>query len=65
MIKSTSIFEKFGKKLKTGSVLYGNPIKIRMIRKNQFHVLRSLKLGKMASFGNFARIASFSSWDIA
>ena len=31
-------------KLKTASIIYGNPTEIPMIRKNQFRVLRSLKL---------------------
>ena len=46
------------KKLKTASGTYGNLIKIPIIRKNQFHVLTSLKFGKMVSFGNLAMIAS-------
>ena len=33
------------KKLKTTSGMYGNPIEISIIRKNQIRVLRSLKLG--------------------
>ena len=38
--------------------MYGNPIQIPNIRKNRFRILRSLKLGEIVSFGNFARIAS-------
>ena len=35
----------FGKKLKTTSGMYGDPIEIPINRKNWFHVLSSLKLG--------------------
>ena len=38
----------------TASGIYENPI----IRKNQLRALRSLELGKLISFGNFARIAN-------
>ena len=48
----------FVKKLKKAFRMYANPIEIPKIRKNQFRVLRPLKLRKVVGFGNFARIAS-------
>ena len=48
----------FGKKLKTALRIYENPTENSAIRQNQFHVLKSLKLGKIVRFGNFARIES-------
>ena len=49
---------QLGKNLKRESEIYGNHIEISVIRNNQFRVFRSLKLGRMVIFGNFARIAS-------
>ena len=46
--------DTLAKKLMTASGVYGNSIDIPIVRKNQFHVLKSLKLEKMVSFGNFA-----------
>ena len=40
------------------SVWNVNPIESPVIRKNQFRMLRSLKLGEMVSFGNFPRKGS-------
>ena len=48
----------FVKKLKKAFGMYANPIEIPKIRKNQFRVLRPLKLRKVVGFGNFARIAN-------
>ena len=44
------MFADTGKKLKTASGIYVNPIDILIIRKNQFRVLRSLILGKNLDF---------------
>ena len=44
--------------LKTAFGIHENLIEIFIIRKNQVHVLRPLKLGKMVSFGNFAKKGS-------
>ena len=58
-VKDDDVCYHFGKKLKISSGKCKNPIEIPMIRRNQFRVLRSIKLGKkMVSSGNFARTVS-------
>ena len=56
-MKNEDVCYHFGKKLKTACGTYEKPIEIPIIRKNQFRALRSLKLAKKVSLGNFARIA--------
>ena len=57
------------KNQKTTSQIYRNPIKIPIIRKNQFPVLRSLEFGKIDWFWQFCKdskpLCGFSSWYIA
>ena len=48
----------FPNKLKTASRIYGNPIKIPMIRKDSVSCIEVNKIGENSSFGDFARIAS-------
>ena len=44
-MKNEDACKHFGKKLKTASGIYGDLIEIFIIRKNQFRLLMSLKLG--------------------
>ena len=54
---------------KKKSVIYGNPIEMPIIRKNQFRVLMSLKLEKNSWFWQFFKgskpLCGFSSWYIS
>ena len=61
----------FGRKIKTTSGIYGNPIEIIIIRKNQLRILMLLKLRKKRSVlvilicKDSKPPCEFSSWYIA
>ena len=49
-MKNEDVCYHLGKNVKTASGMYGNPIEILVIRKNEFRVLTSLKSGKNGWF---------------
>ena len=53
-MKNEDVCSHFGKILKTTSVIYGNPIEISMIRKNQLCKFKAAKrfLGHLVVFVN-------------
>ena len=44
MYDNEDVCQHFGKKPKTASRMYGDPIEMAIIRKNQFRVLKSLNV---------------------